>query len=810
MVMLGSSCSPCCDPCECPFEQKLPDSVLVTFSDLPDAFTSQLPNGDPWELDCGGVFTAINGLPVSLPYVGVGNGICRYAGCINGRWVTVDYRGQTLPPTVNLGGVFTDGGFGPGFYFVDCPVILFTADESGAPFQCAPFQFSASNRSAAARVDSPGAPQIVAVTVPSGSVTVSPATGIQGRCWSALSETLPSVVTVEISGAEDRESRLKLAPVPDAAYNPRPGVASKLIDKIEFLNGVYQLPYSGQGGLYGGCNVHIWEYCFPADSPSCGGKLRLFLPKYAGAAWLEFFGSNAPRVRLTATNATSTPAYPQDVDECPPFYETNYTPPPPSLSNPPPPNEIWTKSVTQLTYGFAFNIWPANGFCLDGESQMEFEQPFILLNSHTPAALANAAGAFLPVYEEANAVVESKTNSEPLVISASVSFDANPLIALTLKFSSCFGVGAAGVAQAEELGPVLSVTLKRQGSGYAKLGRRQPTLSIAGLAATFSLSQQAGSCDLPYWKIDSISVPSGIGGFTDGQAVTVSAIAGDTVELAAQCTVETERVEPTLVASASPGTGAVFSVETADNEDGTWRVSGVTFTGTTTGYEDGEYLSFSGTSVTEEEAASVRIITGRDEPDMSLTAYSWYGGSGAALTPTVSTNGGTPETWGISAVVIDNGGSGYAPGDYVYATGGIAEMFSEFYGEVSSVDENGAITGIVIYYGGMYYGSNGIIESLSVESGGRYYLEQVASVVVANGGRYYREDASLAPIVADVTISVAQPAGSSGAGAVIEASVNENTASPEFGQITALTLVAGGNGYTTRRYTGACESNPFP
>lgn len=803
MSMLGSSCSPCCDPCGCQPGESLPDAVAVTFSDLPDSFVGEISTGGTATFDCGGVFDSINGVTVSLPYIGA----CRYGGCIADRWVTVTYRGRLTPPTVYLEGVFTDGGFGPGIYFADCPIILFTADAADSPFECGSLSFAASNRSATARLSN-NYNQFVSVTVPSGSVAVSPASGRAGRCWSALSDALPSTVTVEISGAEDRESRLKLAPVPDAAYNPRPGVASKLIDKLEFLNGVYELPYAGQGGLFGGCNVHIWEYCFPAGSPSCGGKLRMFLPQYAGNAWLEFAMSNAPRVILTATNAAATPAYPEDVDECPPFYETNFTPPP-SLSNPPP-EEIWKKTVTQQIYGFPRNVWPANGFCVDGESQVEFEQPFALLYSHTPAALANAAGAFLPVYEEANAVVESKTNSEPLVISASVSFDANSLIALTLKFSSCFGVGAAGVAQAEELGPVLSVTLKRPGSGYAKLGRRQPTLSIAGIAATFSLSQQSGECGLPYWRVDSISVPSGVGGFTDGQAATVTAAAGDTVELAAQCTVETERAEPTLAASASPGAGAVFSVETADNEDGTWRVSGVTFTGTPAGYEDGDYLSFSGASVTEEEAALVRIVTGRAEPEMSLAVYSWDGGSGAVLTPTVSTNGGTPETWGISAVAIDNGGAGYAPGDNVYATGGIAEMFNEFYGSVSSVDENGAITGVTIYYGGMYYGSDGIIDSLNVESGGRYYIDQVASVVVVNGGRYYREDATLPPIVADVVVSVVQPAGSSGAGAVIEASINENTSSPQFGQISGLTLVAGGNGYTTRRYTGDCESNPFP
>lgn len=399
---------------------------------------------------------------------------------------------------------------------------------------------------------------------------------------------------------------------------------------------------------------------------------------------------------------------------------------------------------------------------------------------------------------------------ESLEIIESTPSSCGLLVSIKTSCNAFGGFGGRGIASANVCGNAITgASVSSGGSGYAKLGRREPTLSIAGMAATFSLLQQAGACGLPYWKIDSISVPSGVGGFTDGQAVTVSAIAGDTVEVAAQCTVETERAEPALTASASPGTGAVFSVEMADNEDGTWRVSAVTFTGTTVGYEDGGYLSFSGTSVTEEEAAAVMIVTGRDQPEMSLEVYSWGGGAGAVLTPTVSTNGGTPETWGISAVAIDNGGEGYSPGDDVYATGGIAEPFSEFYGSVASVDENGAITGVHIYYGGMYYETNGVIDSLYVVGGGRYYIDQVAAIVVVNGGRYYREDAALMPFVSATVASIEQGPSGSGAGAVLDAVVDSGTGSPTFGQVVALNVISGGVGY--RDFDPSpCPPNPFP
>lgn len=85
------------------------------------------------------------------------------------------------------------------------------------------------------------------------------------------------------------------------------------------------------------------------------------------------------------------------------------------------------------------------------------------------------------------------------------------------------------------------------------------------------------------------------------------------------------------------------------------------------------------------------------------------------------------------------------------------------------------------------------------------------SVTVTDGGLYYRENPALPAIVADITVVIVQADGSSGSGAVIHAVVNTTVGSPQFGKVTAFTVVEGGSGYspfgapTTCSYTGGCD-----
>lgn len=86
-------------------------------------------------------------------------------------------------------------------------------------------------------------------------------------------------------------------------------------------------------------------------------------------------------------------------------------------------------------------------------------------------------------------------------------------------------------------------------------------------------------------------------------------------------------------------------------------------------------------------------------------AYGTQTGSGAVLTATMVSNGDDPETWGVASITIVNGGSGYQAGQYIWYeelpnfSGAPPYYLEEFDGWwIESVDENGAITAIGLYW----------------------------------------------------------------------------------------------------------------
>jgi len=392
---------------------------------------------------------------------------------------------------------------------------------------------------------------------------------------------------------------------------------------------------------------------------------------------------------------------------------------------------------------------------------------------------------------------------------------------LSLKFESCFGSGAAGTATApggvpgEDIGPISGVTLTNAGSGYAKLGRSVPTLTFANTGdpsaeVTLNLTEGEGDCGLPYWSITSVTITSaGAGHASENLAITLPE--GGVEELAAVATLEVGNGEPTLEAEATPGTGAVFEVTVAENDPaGTWGVSGVTVTGTPTGYEDGTLLTFSGDGVTEQEAAVARIYSVREEPTVTLSVG---GGNGdAVLTATLASNGDTPETWELSGITIEDGGTGYSQFNNITVVVVDGVEVEAGFGQVTSVDGNGAITGVVVTpdllgVNGRYYKPTGVLAGVHVEYGGEYFVEgALQGVSISNGGRYYVEDADLPPLVADVTVTVRQLwPGDGGSGAEISATVNDDTSSEDFGKIDSLEVDDGGDNYTGWRWIYSCD-----
>jgi len=186
---------------------------------------------------------------------------------------------------------------------------------------------------------------------------------------------------------------------------------------------------------------------------------------------------------------------------------------------------------------------------------------------------------------------------------------------LSLQFTSpCFGSGAAGTVLGRGAdvgaGPLISVTLSEGGSGYAVLGRRAPTITLANTGsapATMTVSTESvqDNCQVHTWRISSVTVTNGGRGyagwgssFAPATATATWAVeAGGVVVGAATGTISTKQTQPTITASVSgPGTGATFTVALQlfgdPTRNGGWQISGVSVSGNTSGYINGSAIVF--------------------------------------------------------------------------------------------------------------------------------------------------------------------------------------------------------------------------
>lgn len=258
--------------------------------------------------------------------------------------------------------------------------------------------------------------------------------------------------------------------------------------------------------------------------------------------------------------------------------------------------------------------------------------------------------------------------------------ESRPLI--TLSLSSCFGSGATGTVTAPvgyeraDMGPITSAGVETMGSGYAKLARVAPTLTVsggsgAGLTVTPTATSTNDSCGIPTWSITAVTFSGGTG-YENGEALTVTTKAGDTTKAGAVLTVQTDpRSQPTLTASVSGGTGATLTPTLASNGGSpqTWGVASVSVSGSTSGYTDGASVVFGyGSGVTEQAAAVATIKTARATPTITASVS---GGTGATLTINLSQSPTTPSDtalWHVDSVTVADGGTGYADGDAVTFT----------------------------------------------------------------------------------------------------------------------------------------------
>lgn len=197
---------------------------------------------------------------------------------------------------------------------------------------------------------------------------------------------------------------------------------------------------------------------------------------------------------------------------------------------------------------------------------------------------------------------------------------------------------------------VKKVAVLAAGSGYAKLGREEPTLKFSGsgTGATFTptLEAQKDSCDLDYWEITSVKASGGTK-YTDGAPLTITlATSDDKSEEAGKVTLYT-REEPTVTANAvsGEGSGASFSVTLTKSDDlpRTWGVSKLAITSGGSGYKGSVAIEFKAEGDADTISDAVATAAANDSgviASVSLQAAgSYYLDQGVAI-ETETTDGG--------------------------------------------------------------------------------------------------------------------------------------------------------------------------
>ena len=412
----------------------------------------------------------------------------------------------------------------------------------------------------------------------------------------------------------------------------------------------------------------------------------------------------------------------------------------------------------------------------------------------------------------------SEMNGIPFVLRAT-----NPIKLVTLSLESCYGSGAT--ASVVPVGP------RTEPGVCVKGGGRHGTI-------TPTVTKETDDDGFEYWTISSVSASGGYG-YTNNEAATVTFKPAATSQVAPTVTLQATgvtaedppnakndgvltgatvvnggkfyvqheydgtpgpikkvqidsagsnyarlgRQEPTLAFSGS-GSGATFTPAFKSQKDKCdldyWLIESVSVTGGGgSGYVDGEQLAITlATANDKSDAAGQARVYTREIPTVTAKTAS-VSGSGASFSVTLTKSDDVPRTWAVSGVTLTGGGSGYSGSVPVaFTVGGSGTKVSNATA-TATADNTGAIA------------------SVTLGSGGSYYLDSGKAVETKTtaGGHYYRENKSLAPYVADVTVTVNQTLPSAGSGATITATVEGSTGSDKFGQITKLTVTEGGSDY---------------
>lgn len=376
---------------------------------------------------------------------------------------------------------------------------------------------------------------------------------------------------------------------------------------------------------------------------------------------------------------------------------------------------------------------------------------------------------------------------------------------LSVSFeATCFGSGVAATVTApggDNPGPISSVTLTNNGSGYAEVGRSAPTLTVANVGTTqadftIELENSQDVCGRDYWSVSAIKIGAQGKGYVDGEPLALTASKKDTVVIAATGSLHTIRAQPEIEISFPNGTGATFTVGLVSNgnQPETWSISDITFEGTTSGFIDEQKAKIAGPGLVTVLPAAAYAATKRIAPTLSVTVDS-SGGVGATFTATLEETGNTPATWRVADLIIESVGIGYENGEPLVATvlGGVEVV--PMTGTIT-VNQNGEVESVFVAVSGEYYEATDELESVLLVDAGQFYQDtgQLNAITITDGGSYYKTDDKAKVYVQAIKGSIS-PGPVSGSPTFITGKVDESVNSSTFGQVTSLKIDGGGGNY---------------
>jgi len=300
-----------------------------------------------------------------------------------------------------------------------------------------------------------------------------------------------------------------------------------------------------------------------------------------------------------------------------------------------------------------------------------------------------------------------------------------------------------GTAECQQCGNLDGTYILDRDATNLEVTVEVPELIGGGDGAEFNvvLSQ---SMPEGHWTVDEVVLVSGGSGYAPDTPIFFKILNGQVQcgESGPAATLTVGRGKPELESNPKADISVEQTDPSAADGERKFRIeSMVPNEQTGSGHTDGDTVQFTATGATFDIDPTVLVRVTREEPYIEAEVQSSSGGGAflyPVLTETTDTDG--LPAWGVDRVEFlyqGAGGSGYAIGDSLTISRGYqgVEIFAAV-AEVSSVGSNGEILSVRVSYPGIYYRTDGSVDSFEIVEPGEFYTGgEILEVTLTEPGK---------------------------------------------------------------------------